>query len=272
VTKATRTITAFLDGEDSPDISNPIHSTGVAQQYGFKAALVGGVTVYGWCAPAIIEALGESWLDEGWAEIAFRRPVYPGDEMTAAVWDDADGWRLEMANGAGAVCIRGVLGLGRAGWADELQTSTRLKAEPPAEPREELTLDTAPAGAELRPMWVPFTAEDAHAYARDLQKDHAERWTRAVKPRIHPGWLAARMTPLLKHTYRYGPSIHARSRIQHLRPGYATQGAVVAGRFLRAYEENGHHYAELDGQVFKGDMTEIARIRHTTIFRPRMAE
>ena len=67
---ATRTITAFLDGPDSPDISNPIHSTEVATQYGFRAALVGGVTVYGWTVPAIIGALGEGWLERGWADVS----------------------------------------------------------------------------------------------------------------------------------------------------------------------------------------------------------
>ncbi|MBK7127705.1 MAG: hypothetical protein IPH65_17600 [Dehalococcoidia bacterium] len=44
---AERTILAFLDSEDSPTISSPIHSTEVAGQYGFQAALVGSVTVWG---------------------------------------------------------------------------------------------------------------------------------------------------------------------------------------------------------------------------------
>ena len=43
------TFVAYLDDEDSPDISNPIHSTEVANSYGFSGPLVGGVTVWGWC-------------------------------------------------------------------------------------------------------------------------------------------------------------------------------------------------------------------------------
>jgi hypothetical protein len=46
---------------------------------------------------------------------------------------------------------------------------------------------------------------------------------------------------------------------------------TVAGHFVRAYEEKGHHYAELDGVILDDAGTEVARIRHTTIFRPRMA-
>ena len=39
-------VLAYLDHEDSPDISNPIHSTAVAKSYGFSGPLVGGVTVW----------------------------------------------------------------------------------------------------------------------------------------------------------------------------------------------------------------------------------
>lgn len=267
---ATRHITAFLDGEDSPTISNPIHSTGVARQYGFKAALVGGVTVYGWCVPAILDALGERWLDDGWADISFRRPVYPGDEMTATVERGEDGWRLAMTNGVGDVCIRGALGLGEAPFLAGMSLPARVVAGPPAEPRPELTLAGAVTGVDLRPMFVPFTAEDARDYARALQRDESERWT-GTRPRLHPGWLAARMTPLIKHNYWYGPSIHARSHIQHLAPAFAGKGVTVAGHFNRVYEEKGHHYAEVDGLILDDSGTPVARIRHTTIFRPRMA-
>lgn len=267
---STRTLTAFLDGPDSPDISNPIHSTGVAQQFGFKAALVGGVTVWGWCTPAIIDALGPRWLDDGWADIAFRRPVYPGDEMTATVAEDAGGWTLEMVNAAGAACIRGAVGLGRAPWFAELRTSRRTIAEPEPATKPELTLESAPTDQDMLPMWVPFTVADAAAYAIEKQRDGDARWV-GPGARLHPGWIAARMTPLIKHSYWYGPSIHARSRIQHLAPAMVGTGVTVAGHFLRAYEENGHHFAEFDGSVYSDGGTEVARIRHTTIFRPRTA-
>ena len=60
-------VIAFLGNDDSPDISNPIHSTEVAKQFGFSGPLVGGVTVWGWAPPTIIEAVGEDWLNHGWA-------------------------------------------------------------------------------------------------------------------------------------------------------------------------------------------------------------
>lgn len=259
---------AFLDGEDSPDISNPIHSTAVAQAFGFKAALVGGVTVWGWCARAILEALGERWLEDGWADAHFRQPVYPGDSLTIRVAGGAQPCAFEVANQDGEVCLRGELGLGNAPWLGELSSSAWRTAEPAPSELPELTLESAPAGRELRPMALPYQMEDATTYASEKQRDEAPPWV-GPGARIHPGWIAARMTPLLKHSFAYGPSIHTRTQVQHLAPALAGQTVTVAGRFIQAYERKGHHVAELDGLLLSETGGELARMRHTTIFRPR---
>ena len=75
------------------------------------------------------------------------------------------------------------------------------------------------------------------------------------------------MTPLLKHSFQYGPSIHTRSQVVHVGAGFAGEGVVVNGRFIEAFERHGHHYAVLDGLVSAPSGAAIARLRHTTIFR-----
>ena len=50
-------VKAYLGNDDSPDISNPIHSTEVAKAYGFDGPLVGGVTVWGWATETILKLL-----------------------------------------------------------------------------------------------------------------------------------------------------------------------------------------------------------------------
>ncbi|SVD67454.1 uncharacterized protein METZ01_LOCUS420308, partial [marine metagenome] len=47
-------VEAYLDNDDSADITNPIHSTEVAKSYGFAGPLVGGVTVWGWATDTIL--------------------------------------------------------------------------------------------------------------------------------------------------------------------------------------------------------------------------
>lgn len=117
-------------------------------------------------------------------------------------------------------------------------------------------------------MLVPWSIEDARAWALEKQRDGSERWT-GPSALVHPGWIAARMTPLLHHSFDYAPAIHTRSEIQHLAPAHAGQAFTVAGHFIRAYEQKGHHYAELDGVLIGEDGQELARMRHTTIFRVR---
>ena len=62
-----------------------------------------------------------------------------------------------------------------------------------------LTVESAPADAELRPMPVPYSIEEASLYATNLQKDGSGRFT-GEGALVHPGWIAARMTPLLNHS------------------------------------------------------------------------
>ncbi|MGE0601074.1 MAG: GNAT family N-acetyltransferase [Dehalococcoidia bacterium] len=267
-TVAERTIVAFLDGEDSPTISNPIHSTEVAAQYGFRGALVGGVTVYGWFTPVLLEVLGERWLTDGWADVRFRRPTFPGDKMTARAERNGDIVDLKMILPDGDTAIVGTAGLGKGPWFDELTIAKRRVAEPKPDVLPILTLEGAIPGEDLRPMPVPYSVADATAYATDLQKDDSPRFN-GEGCQVHPGWIAARMTPMLKHSYQYGPSIHIRSQIQHLARAAAGQDFTMAGTFLKAYEQKGHHVAELDGSLLAADGTECARMRHTTIFRIR---
>ena len=116
------TVVAYLDNDDNPDITNPIHSTEVAKSYGFDGPLVGGVTVWGWATDTILAALGEGWLEGGWAEYSFRQPTFPGDTLTVRArlneGSSAASWTVEMINQSEEVCVSGMVGLGKAEWLD----------------------------------------------------------------------------------------------------------------------------------------------------------
>ena len=72
--------TAFMEDPDA-DKPNPIHSTKTAREHGFRGALVGGATAFGWTARTIVAALGSRWLDEGWVHLKFVNPIYPDDAL-----------------------------------------------------------------------------------------------------------------------------------------------------------------------------------------------
>jgi len=260
-------VDAFLDNEDSGDIINPIHSTGFAQRYGFRGALVGGVTVWGWATPAILEAIGDGWLDRGWADFAFRQPTYPGDRMTVRVrLAEAGAFAVTMTNQDGVDCVIATVGLGDAPWLGEVTSPERRAVEPPPEPKPQLTLDGAPIGRDLVPLAQPMFLDDAREYVRVSQRTDDPRFA-GERPRIPPGWLAGRFEDLLRHNFAIPASMHTRSRVQHLAPAWAGQTIVSAARMVEAYERKGHHFGVFDCLVLGEGGLRLAHIRHTTIFR-----
>lgn len=260
-------VDAFLDNEDSGDIINPIHSTDFAQRHGFRGALIGGVTVWGWATPAILEAAGDGWLDRGWADFAFRHPTYPGDRMTVRVRPaEAGDFSVTMTNQDGVDCVVATAGLGDAPWLGELTSPERREAGPPPNPKPRLTLGTAPLGRDLVPLAQPMFPDDAREYIRVSQRTDDPRFI-GERPRIHPGWLAGRFEDLLRHNFAIPASMHTRSRVQHLAPAYAGHTVVSAGRMVEAYERKGHHFGVFDCLVLGDGGRQLAHIRHTTIFR-----
>ena len=259
--------TAFLDDADNMDIPNIVHSNEGARRFGFRAAIIAGTTVYGWAVPALLQLLGTTWLDNGWHDLRFRRPVYPGDEITTRIAErDGGAWDLTILDPEGQGAVVGQVGLGLAPWLRELHDSARRTAKPKLERVPDLTLENAPVGQDLRPLATPVTADDASRYAREIQKDLDPLWT-GERPRLHPGWIAYRMWPFIRHSVRLGPIIHTRSQIQHLAPAVSGQTLTTTGHFVEAYERKGHHYFVTDGCITGEDGTDLVRFRHTTIFK-----
>jgi len=259
--------TAFLDGDDSLDIGNIIHSTEGAKAFGYEAPLVGGVTVWGWGAKTIVDLLGDEWLRDGWADISFKRPVFPGFELTTSVEERPDGsFDFSMTTQEGKACLIGTCGMGKAAWSDEHTVPSAAEAVPAADPLPDLTPETLTVGEALRPQDVPVSTDEAEAYAKDLQRDEGPLW-RGEDALLHPGWLAGRGTKLMHHSWAYGPAIHSRSQIQNLAPAQAGQTVTITGQFVDTYERKGHHYAVID-LAQRSEAGELFYLlRHTTIFQ-----
>ncbi len=249
------------------NIPNIMHSTQGAQQFGYKAALVGGTTVYGWAVPAVLQVFGSEWLHNGWHDVTFRKPVFPGDEITTSVTERDDGAAdLVMVNQDGGSCVMGTVGVDDAPWLDELRMPQRLTPEPKLDRVPDLTLQDAPVGQDLRPLAEAISKEEAERFAREEERDTDPLWA-GERPRLHPGWIAFRVWPFIRHSVHMGPILHTRSQIQHVAPAFAGQTITTAGHFVEAYERKGHHYCLVDGVALSEDGQALARFRHTTIFK-----
>jgi hypothetical protein len=257
-----RTLVATMPDADAPNPGNPIHSTDTARNYGFRAALVGGATIYGWCVAPIVEAAGVEWLDHGWVHVSFRRPVFPNDELRLRI--GADG-TFEVRGRDDRVRIDGRIGLGDAPWP-AVARPTRKAPEPPADPLPVLTPDTVPVGRDLRARRVPLSRADAEAFCRDKQNETLPIFY-GTDARVHPAWLANQPIYWLHHSFGYGPAIHTESRIEHVRGARVGQDFTVLGRCADAFERNGHRYIVNDVDIVDAADRLVARIRHTAIYR-----
>lgn len=265
---------ASMEDPDDPDMfrRNRIHTNAGAREYGFSGAFVGGVTLYGWCVPTIIEALGERWLEDGWVNMRFRRPVYPGARLQVRVSAPHDGGShdFQAVQEDGEAAITGAVGLGPAAWLSDLRETPFSPPQPTPAQRPVLTLADAPVGRPLRSYQYgrqtpePEFSAAAHSGLTELET--------SAGPVIHPATMARQMISLLAGSYEYGkPSIHAESHIQHLGRVPADSDVVLCGTFVTAYERNGHHYAVIDADLYTLSGERLARLRHTNIFRVRRA-
>ena len=67
----------------SVDSENKIHVDAVAASYGFRGALVPGISVYAYMSVPLVERFGLDWLERGSMQVKFHQPFYDGDGYRA---------------------------------------------------------------------------------------------------------------------------------------------------------------------------------------------
>lgn len=254
-------------------IPNPIHAEDGATGAGYRGALVAGVRTYGWVADAVRAVTGTEWLAQGWADVTLRRPLYAG-ELVAIDLDPQPGiepatWSVRASVEDSRVVLDGRAGLGVASWFDTIRVPARTPAEPPPRIRPTYSLDDVPKRQPLRSLGAYVNAAAARRLATE---DLGLTETTLPVGAVHPWFLAARMAPLTRHNFTYGPTIHVRTQIQHLAVAAADHQIVISAQIVDAYERNDHWYQVLDGTVWDDTGQELARLKHTSIFRPRGTE
>lgn len=264
------TFKAFMENPDAPRPENPIHSTDGGREYGYRAALIGGATVYGWAVPAILEVCGEEWLQLGWVDVSFRRPTYPGHDMTVRVLSQqasaGPGFDLQVDNASQEHCVLATFGMDNAPWLDEIFVTGYEEGQAPLQSPPALTMENAPVGQSFRPMPVAISASESSQFTTSKQADENPIYhgDRAV---VHPANLASQLIHLLHHSFSYGPAIHTRSQIQNFAIVRSDQRLTITGYCHEVYERKGHHYIVNDGSIWSENGAELTRIRHTAIFK-----
>jgi acyl dehydratase len=255
----------------SSNSENKIHDDATARRYGFRGALVPGVTVYAYLTEPLVAAFGPAWLERGTASVRFSKPVLDGEELHAT----------------GVVATRDVKGVGA--------TVTGATA---AEPEAATLSATLPAGAPTpvniamyRHVPLPEPRPDAsreHLLAIEALGTPVNRYDEAAATEwlervgdplalyrgrdgwVHPAFFLDQANRALRQNVRLGPWIHVSSVVRHLGGARVGETLATRGRVRSVFEKKGRQFVELDLVIVAGTGERprpVAHILHTAIYR-----
>jgi acyl dehydratase len=245
---------------------NRIHDDETARRLGFTGGgLVPGVEVYAYACHAPVRRWGRAWLERGWAEMRFLRPVYDGRTVQVEAAEAGEDVLL-AARSDGVLCAAGEAGLSPPGAPSDLGDSPEPPAPPATRPpASEASL--APGTLLGIAPWRPTAAEVAEYLGGIGETDPIyEREGLA-----HPGQVLRLCNRALVENVVLGPWIHVGSRVRNLAAARVGQGLSLRARVLSNTERKGHRLVELDALVFTEGGAPVAHIRHHAIWRLRAA-
>ena len=260
----------------SSNSENKIHDDATARRYGFRGALVPGVTVYAYLTQPLVAAFGPAWLERGTATVRFHRPVLDGEE-------------LQVSGGVTARDQRGVTAAVTGATAAEREAAT-LSATLPAgsptavnlamyrqlplpEPRPEATREHLLA---LDALGTPVNRYDETAAAEWLERvsDPLPLY-RGRDGWVHPAFYLDQANRALRQNVRLGPWIHVGSVVRHLGGARVGETLATRGRVRSVFERKGREFVELDLVIVAGDRPRaVAHVLHTAVYQlggPEMA-
>ena len=248
---------------------NRMHSDDVALAYGFKGALVPGVTVFSHMTQPLVAKHGVDWLTRGCAEVAFAKPAYEGELLSVHSRHAA------TANSYVLTCVN-EQGVELAGMSAQLldappAADARAAIEPAAATgeRPEVTWELMAVGEPFPSFkWEP--ARDGNLEWCADARDELPIYREGAAPLLHPGFVLRQANLVLRNRFTLPAWIHTGSRI-------AFHAAMRAGETfdVRAIPEEkwrrkGHEFVRLYVAILR-DRRVVAEILHTAIFQPRKA-
>ncbi len=247
---------------------NRMHSDDVALAYGFKGALVPGVTVFSHMTVPLVAGYGADWLARGRAEVTFAKPAYEGDLLTirAARADGAQTHTLTCVNEQGDELARMSAQLDGAPSAIDARA---VLAPAPLRQKEPVTWELMEIGKSFPALaWRP-TQDDNLEWCADA-RDELPLYRKGASPVLHPGFVLRQANLVLRNRFTLLAWIHTASRIVFHAAARAGETFEVRAVPAEKWMRKGHEFVRLYVCILRaGDV--VTEIEHTAIFRPRKA-
>ncbi len=243
---------------------NRMHSDEVAAQYGFKGALVPGVTVFSHMTYPLVAKYGVDWLARGSADVTFAKPAYDGELLAihCAPAGTSGTYAVTCLNEQGVELARMSAQLVEAALTVDARAGIA-----PGLPREKqlVSWDLIEIGVPFPVLkWTP-TAADNLEWCAGVH-DELEIYRDGSAPPLHPGVILRQANFVLRNRFTLPAWIHTGSRISFHDVARAGESFEVRAIPEDKWRRKGHEFVRLyvclmrDGRV-------VAQILHTAIFK-----
>jgi len=241
---------------------NKIHDDAVAQRFGFKGALVPGVTVFAYMAHQPVARWGRAWLGRGAAECRFLKPVYDGDMARVSAAKEGDGLALLVESG-GQRCATGHAGMPppRAAPAVDALPTGVPSAERPKASEESLAVGRA--------LGIKAFVVDRALHATYLDEIGETEPLYRAEDLVHPGQVLRLANFALLQNVVLGPWIHVASTIRFHSAAHIGEELTLRSRVTSNAVNKGHAIVTFDALVVADGARVVAEIGHSAIWRPR---
>lgn len=250
----------------SHESENRIHSDSVAKQFGFKGALVPGVSVFSYMTQPLVARFGEAWLARGTADVRFAKPAYDGELLTVSA-EGSHEFDLTCRNEAGDELARM-----HATLPDTVQPADARSDIAPAPPQRErpiVSWDLMETGKPFPALiWQP-TLADNQQWCKD-NRETLPLYNEGANPPLHPGFVLRQGNYVLRNRFQLPAWIHTASRIRFLDVARVGPAYEVRAIPEEKWTRKGHELARLYVAIRSEGRT-VAEIAHEMIFKPRAA-
>jgi hypothetical protein len=254
----------------SKQSENRMHSDAVARSFGFRAALVPGVSVFSHMTQPLVAQWGAAWLARGSAEVSFSKPAYEGDLLTVHSQPADD--ENTACNCIVTCCNEQGVELAslRAALPDACPLPDARGGLPPAAPvteRPQVSWELLETGRPFPALaWTPTSAENL-AWCDDV-RDALPLYREGASPFLHPGLVLRQANYILRRRFVLPAWIHVASRITFFDTLRAGLNYEVRAIPEEKWRHKGHEFVRLFVALCNNGRS-VAEILHTAIFRPR---
>ena len=241
----------------SEESENRIHSDGAARTYGFDAALVPGVAVFGHMTRPLVESLGADWLGGHSADIRLIKPAYDGDALAIEHSEEA-GEHVVRCTARGVLLseMRSSVGI------PPLDAMAAVPGGDPVDDHPEIAWDVIHVGEPFPAFrWTPDMEEHV-VYATQVDDD-LPIWRGNL---LHPHAILSTANRALSNRFRLPAWLHVGSRILFREPIHIGDEIEVRAVPVEKWRRKGHEFIELY-VAYVTDGGVKTEIRHTAIFK-----